>query len=111
MTSVRFAATGPASVALTDLGGTQASILRPKRPSDQHDDRTQQEEDQLERMELADDDDLHDAHPALDAMLCAANHTATETKPTTVTELSGMRIAAINGVKCPLTAKDTPVTL
>lgn|GEM_PF-3008786 len=36
---------------------------------------------------------------------------ATVTNPTTVTELSGMRMAAINGVRCPLTAKETPVML
>lgn len=40
-----------------------------------------------------------------------ATATARVTKPTTVTELNGIRMAAINGVRCPLTAKDTPVML
>ena len=41
----------------------------------------------------------------------AASATATETKPTTVTELKGMSTAANKGVRFPLTAKATPTTL
>ena len=41
----------------------------------------------------------------------AAPHTAMETNVTTVTELSGINIAAMIGVKFPLTAKASPTTL
>src|SRR5690606_20061555 len=41
----------------------------------------------------------------------ADNVVASVTKPTTVAELNGIRIAAISGVSCPLTAKLTPHTL
>lgn len=41
----------------------------------------------------------------------AAKVTAIVTKPTTVTLLRGMRMAAIKGVSLPATAKETPVML
>lgn len=40
-----------------------------------------------------------------------AHHTATVTKPTTLTLLKGMRIAAMSGVMWPATARETPVML
>ena len=43
--------------------------------------------------------------------LRAARAVANVTKPTTLTLLSGMRMAAISGVRWPLTANDTPTTL
>lgn len=50
-------------------------------------------------------------HRATRSGLLDAIVTASVTNPTTVTELSGIRIAAISGVSWPLTANDTPVML
>jgi hypothetical protein len=41
----------------------------------------------------------------------AASVTAMVTKPTTVTLLKGIKMAAIKGVSLPATAKETPVML
>lgn len=72
----------------------------------QHQHRSADERRETERDEQ---DVQHCAHDQ--AFFRAAMEVAAVTKPTTLTLLNGIRIAAISGVRWPLTANDTPTTL